>query len=541
MQLSNISLNFDNDVIIKEKTLNKFGEVYRNFVQKNGKDVVRCIHEDGKQKIKKIRSEAKTLAAFHRASGREEYCKSIQQQVESNPKEVSKWATKIPESSLQRNPFEILGYHTKSSVQERMERDFDRLTKYGSFAYSCSCGAGKTIAGINLIYKLKLKTLIVSSRNAVNDQWKGQLEVLYPGLKIVSDINCCADILIITPQYLSKHLNDFDDKVGLIIFDEVHSQLSEVFLQVLLLPFLMVIDGRLPELPYMIALSATYPDPNKLAYKHIKRIFGQPAKCIASITSIPVYVYDYYDHYTPTASEKTRHRYFDSFYKTLTDAEAIENACDLIDKSPEIGINIYDEKYCGIVMTYSILSSIQTAKYLHERYNVNVVIIRTVDQPAVLLKKDVKYDYSNTALNEVVIEIDPEDDSPDYSSFDTKDLLKAGVGERYNYSVEGFRNISIVVSTVQRVKEGFSIQHAIWGICTKFVWSAISRVQILGRIRRNSNNEELNKKRRIMLCYSAKRPSNVSMPPKLRKGPIKWSYETEYEKILFDAENYIRI
>jgi hypothetical protein len=537
MQLGTFSFDNDDTIVVKKESVTKLSDVYQRFVQNKGIDVIKCVHEDGVRKIKRTRAEVKTLAAYHRANDKEELCQQIIKAVSDTPKQVSKWATEILQVKLPKDPFELLQYATKSSVQERMERDYDRIHRYGSFAYSCSCGAGKTIAGINLIYKLKVKTLIVSSRNAVNDQWKTQLQTLYPFLNICCDgDDLAADIYILTPKYLANRVKTFRQKIGLIIYDEVHSQLSDVFIQALLLPYLMVLDGRLPELPYMIALSATYPNPTTLSYKHFLRMFGQPAKCPATITSIPVHIHDYYDHYTPNAREGSRHRCFDMFYTTLSDLEAVEDACNMIDKG--CGIDVYDPKYCGIVMTYSILTSIQAAKYLHERYNVNILIVRTVDQPTVLLKKDTTYDYSSIwQLMPKESEATDEDDG----RFDTKLLLSNNVGEKYDYFSKGFAGISIVVSTVQRVKEGFSIQNAIWGICTKFVWSPISRVQILGRIRRNSTDPELNSKRRLMLCYSAKRPSNAGIPGNRRKGPLKWTYDMSYEETLFAAENYVRI
>ena len=55
----------------------------------------------------------------------------------------------------------------------------------------------------------------------------------------------------------------------------------------------------------------------------------------------------------------------------------------------------------------------------------------------------------------------------------------------------GDKKISVICGCYHRLKEGISIENAVWGICTKFIYSTIARTQILGRIRRTSKNEAI--------------------------------------------------
>ena len=443
----------------------------------------------------------------------------------------------IEENNLSKhieNPFELLGYDEKTDIQIKIEKHIDWMKFYGNYAYSCSCGAGKTVAGIYAMYKKQCKTLIISSRNAVNDQWKVLIEKIYPelvietkdgkykcGLKIRNDE--MSDIYIFSPQYLINHL-DKDFYPSLIIYDEVHSLLSKEFIKVLLLPLNNVIIGKWKELPYMIALSATYPSEStwegKEANKRINKIFGSIFKSPSSITKIPVKVWDYRDHYERTDDEGNQiigeeaRGNFDSRYNSMNDYDAIRYFCDKIHDENKIKIC---PEYKGIIMTYSIDSSVFAALYAHEFWNCNVVLVRAAGESCILFEKDKYLDFEyddNISLKETKIGI----------KCDYKDVVD---------------KCCIVVGTIQRLKEGFSVQNITWGICTKFLYNTIPRVQILGRIRRNSNNEELNQHERIFYVCSGTVPSTIGIPN--YKGKHKITYDFKIESAIFKLENYIKI
>lgn len=434
------------------------------------------------------------------------------------------------------DPFTLLGYEEKTDVQQKIEKHSDWMTYYGNYAYSCSCGSGKTVAGIYLMYKKQCKTLIISSRNAVNDQWRVIIEHLYPDLVIrTKDGNFIngtktrkpvdPDVYIFSPQYLVNKL-DMDFHPSLIIYDEVHSLLSKQFIKVLLFPLTKVIKGVWSELPYMIALSATYPSTStwqgREANNRINKLFGSVFKSPSTITNIPVKVWDYRDHYQYmnkegkllTGSEALGS--FDSKYRPLTDTEAVEYFCDKIETEGKIKIC---PEYKGLIMTYSIDSSVYAALYVHRLWNCDVVLVRAAGEPCIYLEKDVDIDVE---FDEMVT---------------FKDVDKV-IGTRCDYK-DVVDECSIIVGTIHRLKEGFSVQNVTWGICTKFVYNTIPRVQILGRIRRNSNNEELNKHERMFYVCSGTVPNTIGIPNYMGKHKI--NYDFKAENALFKFENYIRV
>ena len=187
------SLSFDFNAITlssaeETKFHAKFNNVYTEFVKNKTIDVVRTHRYDNPdKKVLKLRSESKTYAIEARNNKHEVICKEITDYCYNNPKTVHTTAIKIDDKKMLKDPFKAFGYMTKSDIQQRMEKNLVKMPAFGAYAYSCSCGSGKTLAGINYIYNLKLQTVIISARNAVNDQWKSQLHDIYPRLTIYED------------------------------------------------------------------------------------------------------------------------------------------------------------------------------------------------------------------------------------------------------------------------------------------------------------------------------------------------------------------
>ncbi|MGI5841659.1 MAG: DEAD/DEAH box helicase, partial [Patescibacteria group bacterium] len=456
--------NFDSTCILT------FDKTYKEFVNENRVDVF-----DG----------------MSRSEYRCKYSNELKNNRDKSMKKLSELKNKlknVEENNLSyhiEDPFTLLGFEEKTDVQLKIEKHSDWMKFYGNYAYSCSCGAGKTVAGIYLMYKKQCRTLIISSRNAVNDQWQVLIEKLYPKLIVCTkDGNYSngkkvspymdPDVYIYSPQYLVNKL-DIDLNVSLIIYDEVHSLLSKQFIKVLLMSMVNVINGKWSELPYMIALSATYPSKStwqgREAINRINKIFGSVFKSPSNITSIPVKVWDYRDHYEREdrngnkLTGKEALGDFDSRYRPLDDAEAVEYFCNKIQDEGKIKIC---EEYKGLVMTYSIDSSTYAALYIHKFWNCSVVLVRAAGEYCIFIEKDKYLDYE---FNQLVT---------------FKDIEKT-VGVRCDYK-DVIDKCCVVVGTIHRLKEGFSVQNIVWGICTKFVYNTIPRVQILGRIRRNSNH-----------------------------------------------------
>ena len=508
-----------------------FDNVYREFVSKPRTDVFEGM----------MRSEYRTKAS-----------KLPKEIMITKLKALKERPKSLLENSLNEpipDPFEVLGYNVKTAIQDKLVQHSNWMSFYGNYAYCCSCGAGKTLAGIYLIHKFQMKTLIISSRNAVNDQWFVLLHTMYPTLIIetkdgwyyrgkkltqkqkdnLTSEGYESDIMVCSPQYLVKYVDTYKLNAGLIIYDEVHALLSKEFIKVLLLPIYKVINGEIPELPLMIALSATYPNEStedgKEAIIRLNRLFGSVFRIPSTITNIPVKVWDYRDHYTridrktgeTLTGEKARGN-FDSSYYPFDDYQAIEYFCKKIVSDRKIEIT---PRFKGIIMAYTIDSSAYIALYVHKFFNCNVVLIRSANEPCYYLERDKGLDFEF-------------DDDVKLNT-----LLSSGVGTKIAAYQSVVNNCEIIVGTEHRLKEGFSVQNITWGICCKFPYSAIVRVQILGRIRRNSNDKELNEHERIMYVCSGTIPNTIGIPN--YRGKHKITYNMKTEESLFRAENYIRI
>lgn len=421
-----------------------------------------------------------------------------------------------------KNPFELSNIEKLTEIQAQIVKDIKSIKYCGSFGYSCSCGSGKTLAGVYCIHYLKCKTLIISSKNSVNDQWKRVIETLYPDLVInnldglfkngnkVSNLE--PDIYIVSPQYLHRHM-DIDIHPGLIIYDEVHSLLSEKFSAVLSFPFLNVINKKYTELPYLLALSATYPEENQKEIKILQCIFGEIISVVSDIIDIPVRIHDYRLHFLNKGP-------FDKFYTALTDTECAKYYLDRLNK---FEIDVSDE-YKGIIITHLIDTSVYAALYAWFKFKINVLIIRESNSSSLFISKD-----ASTELTSIP------------SCISLTDLKKMNICEECKY-MDKIDQCSIICGTYQRLKEGFSCESLTWGICTEFVYSVSTRTQIIGRIRRKSKNETLNSKPRIMLVCSHKIPTDSFKCRKLHKyNDVSITYPEEYERTKFEKENYIYI
>ena len=525
------------------------------------------------------------------------------------------------------NPLVLKHFTQTTEIQDKVIQHVELLPLYGMYSYSCSCGSGKTIAGIYCIHKLQCKTLIISSRTAVNDQWFHEITTLYPSLiiKTRKGVFCNnkrlritknkpepeIDIWIYTPQYIVDKIDQFNVHPKLIIYDEVHSLLAEKFINVLLYSMHHMYRDyktndrmRINELPYMIALSATYPPQKSKAYKSLTKIFGTTIRTKSNITDIPVYVYDYRDHYkcndivkiddlvndkviTTNAIMDNKHLGIcDKRYNPPNSNEVLIEFCNMIDDS--VYIDPTSTKYKGIIMTDEINESIYAALYVYCRWNCSVLLMRAVDEPVIYLEKDrwidmLKYDLNelnesnelnvsndcnvndtvdmnnniNNTTNTIQTTNTPKSSNtkhtkstrntnknneilrPQYQNITFENLLKQDIGIKLKSDdyFDVIDSTSIIVGTIIRLKEGFSIQNITWGICTQFLYSSIARVQILGRIRRSSNDPELNERKRIMLVCSKK---ITSLYDRKRHTNICVKYDINAETANFEFENYKR-
>ena len=156
------------------------------------------------------------------------------------------------------NPYFLAKLEKLTEVQKfiRDSCKNNYIKQHGSIAIEASCGSGKTLAALYLLYYFKCKVLIISTRNAVLDQWGRTISQLYPQLVVQTNerkiFNDDADIWIMTPQYMNnknrvESKEELDIHPGLIIYDEIHTMISETkgdhdleFLNVLKYPFIII-------------------------------------------------------------------------------------------------------------------------------------------------------------------------------------------------------------------------------------------------------------------------------------------------------------
>ncbi len=458
---------------------------------------------------------------------------------------------KIPEGTITKhisNPFDKGGLKKLTQVQKSIRNmcKNDYIRKHGSLAIEASCGSGKTLAALYLLYFFKCKTLIISTRNAVLDQWARTISQLYPDLIVQTNekkiFNDEADIWILTPQYLNNK-NRIESQAelnihpGLIIYDEIHTMINETpgthdleFLNVLKYPFLRCINKEWPELPYMLALSATYPEKSRV----IDRIFG----CVyetrdtsdMAITRIPINICDMRDFVPIEARHKC-----DQKYEPVGEIGAIEFYMKNIQFKRD-GVNVNhvessDPKFVprfksieisrrnqGIVMLSKIDLSVWAALYIHKLLKCDVLLVRTSDEDSFYLPKD---EFTDIEVKK---------------SISMDEFKKMSVG----YKTRDYRSYldrtEVIVSTISRMKEGFSNEVITWGIVSQFPYSQATRVQIAGRIRRSSNDTELNKRDRFLYVSSSKVPSTQFTGGKYNPYP-EVTYSWKFENELFEKEN----
>ena len=437
-------------------------------------------------------------------------------------------------SDVSHSPFDILGLTPNTAQQTLLESDF---TTGGSYLFNMSCGGGKTLAGIELIHRLGVKTLIVSARCAVNDQWVATLKRVYPKLNINTRISISkygvpknTDIFIITPQYLSKFiinngsvesravLSDF--KFDFIIYDEVHALLADKFASVLVLPMVLKSLKVIKRLPYMLGLTASLPAPITEEYALLKNLFGNPVIVQSQITRIPVRFMDFRD----TIPARVRKRY-DENYEPLSAKEVIDKSLAyMLDHHIKPSV-----EYKLIIMTHLIDDTVYAAVQSSLAFQSPVVIVRANSESDYYFTPDeIPDDYRD------VDEMSPEDRTP-FTLDDAKDLEFMHTCDYPDV----LGQVAIIVGTDARLKEGFNCHNLCYGICTQFLYSDTTRVQILGRIRRSSTDAKLNAHERLFIVNSGVVPSNIRQPR--RVGPPQLMYDFNREEKLFKAENYIRI
>ncbi len=450
----------------------------------------------------------------------------------------------------------LANFEKPSEVQQKMIEQVDRLPFKGSFCLNAACGSGKTVAGLSIIKRLHCKTLIISARNAVNDQWKSEIQKYFPQLKIADDKlpkkeSDQSDIYIFTPQYLMNHI-DVEDlkflKVDLIIYDELHSLLSNKFSKTLVLGMFMKLNKLYDRLPYMVGLTATIPNVKDKHYVKIMKIFGRPLKTNDTIRLIPIKYTD-----VRNVVPNSFRGLFDENYNPLNDFSAIDVLTDFVLKNKQrkfvsqfgsmvdkrlktISIpklsNVSDFDFSDrinvqnkfLIITGSIPSSVYGALVACRKFKSNVLLIRAASEKDIYIDHEefefVDYQFDHTITLETL----------------KSDIKSGKLPAHLCHYKDYLDRTTIIVGTYHRLLEGFNCPDITDGICTKFIWSPLSRVQLLGRIRRSRPLDKTQPMIRQFIMNSGKITSDLKNPRRISKPKV--TYESDFEKSLFEIENY---
>lgn len=143
---------------------------------------------------------------------------------------------------------------TQTMQPQAVEACMKCFQEYGGGILSLPTGYGKTTVALHIACKVGLKTLVVTHKEFLADQWIERIHQFVPGTKVgriqgdISDVESC-DIVVGMLQSLS--MKDYDPSIfegfGLLIIDEVHHVSAPVFSKCLLKTCC----------PYILGLSAT--------------------------------------------------------------------------------------------------------------------------------------------------------------------------------------------------------------------------------------------------------------------------------------------
>jgi superfamily II DNA or RNA helicase len=136
-------------------------------------------------------------------------------------------------------PVDIAFRGTLRPVQEEAANAFVEAardpTRMGGIV-NLPCAGGKTVIGLNIITRLKVKALIVCHKEFLIDQWKERILEFVPGARVgIIKAKVCdykdKDIVIGSLQSLT--MKWYDPRIfaefGILVLDEIHRTAAEVF------------------------------------------------------------------------------------------------------------------------------------------------------------------------------------------------------------------------------------------------------------------------------------------------------------------------
>jgi len=119
-------------------------------------------------------------------------------------------------------------------LREHQTRLVGELLKHREGVVEASMGSGKTLLGLELVYKTKQNTLILVDKKQLLNQWVSECKKFYgytPG-EIIAGKTDIREITVATWQSLPRVIHRFKD-VGMVICDEAHGVVSDKRIEML--------------------------------------------------------------------------------------------------------------------------------------------------------------------------------------------------------------------------------------------------------------------------------------------------------------------
>lgn len=147
------------------------------------------------------------------------------------------YSRKYPRPERSQFPVQNIDFtgELRPNQKEIRKEAIERLNSHGSVIIAAATGFGKTITGINIATKIRMKTLILCHRIVLVNQWKSAINKFCPkatvqvltGASKMQD----ADFYIMNAINVPKHNREFYKEIGLLITDECIPGKTPILLQ----------------------------------------------------------------------------------------------------------------------------------------------------------------------------------------------------------------------------------------------------------------------------------------------------------------------
>lgn len=440
----------------------------------------------------------------------------------------------------------LFNIQQKTKVQQIIESLLERNIK--KISISSPTGTGKTLAGVYFIYKINQPAIIITTRLSIVHQWEfvlNQYIINKNDISIATSIDIFnqelidkAYIIICTPYKLYNLQKKYNlQKYSTIVLDEIQNLLTQKK-QFLYNNFIKNSDPTIKlYFSNILALTATNPQKGTIEFNLFKTIFNKRYFIKNDkLLNIPIYYSEIISNY------KLKELQFTDIEDNLT-AYIINNY--FINKLHTIGKILITTQF----IKHSIFEMFKILYYLsyNELFNYKILLLRSNNNDSYIitpcdincvtyfikkyLKKintiiniyHIKYKYDllrkktyyddNIDLNDI-LKITFHQYSNEFLkkfSFENefkKILLHYNniVLVKSNEILQSLSNVKVIISTNQKIQEGFNCEELVFGIYYSFPYNYNTRVQLLGRLRRmnSTNNSFLQTQNRIAICIITK-------------------------------------